>query len=180
MKILFTSIALMFRCKVGFILLLFVTFSNLAFSQENPTEEPQNEYINLIDTFNLDCITPPEGFEKYDGFKGYVHFPTRSSIVINVVKGRTIVDAEESLNDEYYKSNEVTLISKKEVVTDAGEDALLYKFSFFNKEEQWYRYSLFIGDLNQVLWINASYEDKYEKVVEEHIVQSLMTTKFVK
>jgi hypothetical protein len=166
------------------ILVLLFTFFGLtgAFSQENegrrPVDTTSMEYIRPVKNFNKFCLTAPEGFETTDEFNGFVHWNTKSSILVSEVHGRTIVDAEESLNDEYYKSNQVTLVSKTKIKTDFGEDALLYKFSFDLNKDKWFRYSLFIGSLNSVLWINASYLEKYEKVVETEIVNSLKTTKF--
>lgn len=148
-----------------------------ALAQEMP-DSSDVEYVSTITEFPIDCITPPDGFVTPEGFQGYVHWSTKSSILVTLVQNRTLVDAQESLNDDYYKANGVTFVSKEEVVTHHNENALLYKFSFEVNEMKWYRYSLFLGNLNGVLWINASFPEKYTEVVEEEILESLLTTKF--
>lgn len=139
----------------------------------------RTDYVSTLAEFSIDCLTPPEGFVKPEGFNGYVHWSTKSSMLITLVQNRTIVDAQESLNDEYYRANGVTFVSKKEVVTDHGEKGYLYKFTYETSDMKWYRYALFLGNLNGVLWVNASYPAKYEEVVEKEMLKSLMTTKFM-
>jgi hypothetical protein len=176
------SLKIYLKIRCGLLLILtslsFVLVSSASFAQTEDKTVGSGKAINLTDTFNIKCLTPPEGFVTRPGFNGYLHFNTRSAILVNIVHGRNIVDAEKSLNDEYYKANNVRFISKAKVKTDAGEDALLYKFAFMLEGVECYRYSLFIGDLNSVLWINASYPAEYESVVEMHILKSLRTTKF--
>ena len=58
--------------------------------------------------YAIDCITPPEGFMEREGFNGYMHFGTRSSIVIFKLTNRTIIDAEEAMNESYFESNNIT------------------------------------------------------------------------
>ncbi len=146
---------------------------SIGFSQD----QPQTEYVNLIDTFDIHCLTPPEGFTEYDGFPGYIHLATSSSISVHVVNNRTIVDAAENLNDEYFRANGLEFISKEEVVVNSGEKGLLYKVSKSSNDELVYQYTLFVGDMNGVLWISGSYFAKYAEVVEKPLLESLMTTK---
>ena len=160
------------RRLMAIIVLFCLTNSSTGFSQE----EQKAEYFNLIDTYDVHCLTAPEGFIEYDGFPGYIHPATSSSISIHVVNNKTIVDAEENLNEEYFRSNGLTFISKKELTVNNGDKALLYKVSKINNEELVYQYTIFVGDMNRVLWISASYFSKYEELVEESLVNSLMTT----
>lgn len=128
--------------------------------------------------YRIDCLVAPEGFETKADFPGYLHLSTKSSILVTLVKDKNLVDAESSLNEDYFKRERVTLLSKEEVLTDNNEKGLLYKFAFTVNGENWERYSLFLGDLNNVLWVNASYLVKYKSVVEAELKKSLMTTKY--
>ena len=99
------------------LLTFFTTYS--IFAQENTTDRSVDttsmEYIRPVKDFNKFCLTAPEGFETAKDFNGYVHWSTKSSILVSEVHNRTIVDAEESLNEDYYKSNQVELVSKKKI-----------------------------------------------------------------
>lgn len=136
-----------------------------------------NQVVNA-EFYSPNCLVAPEGFETKENFPGYIHMATKSSIIVSIVKNRTIIDAEEALNEDYFQREKVTLVSKENIETVHGEKGLLYKFSFEVKGEKWLRYSLFLGDLNNTLWVNANYLVKYESVVEEELRKSLLTTKF--
>ena len=78
-----------------FLVLLTSSLSNTLFSQTTNSNPLKVEII----PYAIDCITPPEGFMERDGFNGYMHFGTRSSIVIFKLTNRTIIDAEEAMNE---------------------------------------------------------------------------------
>jgi hypothetical protein len=160
------------KTQYGITVFFCLIFANLVQGQK------QEEIVNAS-SYPIECLSPPDGFVTSDDVNGYLHWSTKSSILISLVNDKTIVDAEEALNEDYFQREKITLLSKEKVKTTNGEEALLYKFSFVIKEETWYRYSLFLGNLNGVLWINGSYPAKYEPVVKEPILNSLLTTKFL-
>jgi hypothetical protein len=149
-------------------ILLFPTLLRAQISQQKVEVAP----------YRIDCLIAPEGFETKEDFPGYLHLGTKSSILVTLVKDKNLVDAESALNEDYFNREHVKLISKSEVLTVNKEKGLLYKFAFSVNGEDWERYSLFLGDLNSVLWVNASYLVKYKSVVEEELLKSLKTTKF--
>lgn len=156
------------------VMFITIILSNSLLSQTTNSTPLKVEII----PYSTDCIKPPEGFMERDGFNGFMHFGTRSSIVIFKLTNRTIIDAEEAMNEAYFESNNITLISKKDFVTNNGEEGLLYKFSYILKGEQQIRYSLYLGDLNSVLWINFNYPLKNERVVEKEAIRSLLTVRY--
>jgi|TARA_R110000737_G_scaffold98184_2_gene132443 hypothetical protein len=152
-------------------ILFFIIGINFSFGQE---EEP----IVNVEYYSPSCLTAPEGFETRDGFPGYINISTKSSIVLSLVKNKTLVDAEAAMSEEYFTKEKVTLVSKEQVETTNHEKGILYKFKFQINGEDWLRYSLFLGDLSNVLWVNANYMEKYKSVVEEELLRSILTTKF--
>jgi hypothetical protein len=157
----------------------FLLFLSMIFGRGLMAQSYNSSPLEIeIIPYSVECITPPEGFMIRDGFNGYMHFGTKSSIVIFKLTNRTIVDAEEAMNDAYFESNKITLISKKEITTNNGEEGLLYKFSYNLKGEEQIRYSLYLGDLNSVLWINFNYPLKNERVVEKEAIRSLLTVRY--
>jgi hypothetical protein len=138
----------------------------------------QEETIVNVEFFDPSCLIAPEGFETKEGFPGYLHIATKSSITISLVKNKTLVDAESAMSEEYFSRENVTLLSKEKIETNNHEKGFIYKFKFQVKDEDWLRYSLFLGDINNVLWVNASYMEKYKDVIEEELLKSILTTKF--
>ena len=162
--------------KFPLIVIFFLTISfGELYSQSSNLSNPLE--IEII-PYSIDCITPPEGFMVREGFNGYMHFGTRSSIVIFKLTNRTIINAEEAMNAEYFEANNITLISKKDITTNYGEDGFLYKFGYNLKGEDQIRYSLYLGDLNSVLWINFNYPLKNERIVEKEAIRSLLTVRY--
>ena len=165
----------------GFFTLLFLFQLVFGFGQEERqtnlnatnTDDQSNVY-----SASLDCIVAPEGFQKIDGYNGYYHSTTGTSIVMNVVKGKTIVDAEESLTEGYYKNIQAELLSKFRVPLPDGKEMLIVKIKLYIDGEPFIRYQGFTGGLNEVLWLLATLPEKYDSVVQGPLLNSFKTTKF--
>lgn len=170
-----------FRSLKGFFTLLFLFHLVFVFGQEDRranldatnTDDQSNVY-----SASLDCIVAPEGFQKIDGYNGYYHATTGTSLMMNVVKGRTIVDAEESLTEEYYKNIQADLLSKFRVPLADGKEMLIVKIKLNIDGEPFIRYQGFTGGLNEVLWLLATLPEKYDSVVQGPLLNSFKTTKF--
>jgi hypothetical protein len=162
-----------------FILLNFIFFSFFSFSQQNTGSNPSNQkLVNTAKKADIKCITPPMGFDTLTGLNGYYHRQLGSSIVVSLVEGKTLKDAEAAFNDEHIKNINNTLLSKSRLTLEDSMEMLVYHLTYEFKGETWGRYQAFVGDDSNTLWFVISYPYKYSKDIEGVLLKSLRSVKF--
>lgn len=124
---------------------------------------------------DLNMITPPDGFEISKNFNGYIHFKTGSAIIMTLIKDATYLMIAKGMTEEFYEANKLTLISERKVLTDNGTKGLDYKFSFVLQDVDFIRHMVYVGDLNQTLWLAVTYPKMAEELVEDEILKCIQS-----
>lgn len=173
MKILIPSV-------FAFILLLVSPF--LGYSQSDSTQSDSTsvgeemEYLEPeASSANLKMITPPDGFEVAEQFNGYIHFKSGSAIIMTLIKDATYITISKGMTEDFFRENKLTYISERKVITDNGTKGMDYKFSFVVQEVDFIRHMVYVGDLNQTLWLAITYPKMAEDLVEGEMLKAIQT-----
>ena len=77
------------------------------------------------------------------------------------------------MTPEYYESNKLVFVSKRELLSENGTRGACYKFTFMLDGIEFTRQMAFCGDLNNTLWVNATYPSKYNELLDDDFDKSL-------
>lgn len=167
------------------LLAILMSFSLAA--QEETTDPSADSQRNNEDSLSvvvpskgvadLSLITPPEGFEPTDLFNGYMHSQASSGIIMTMVENANYIKISEGMTDDFFKQNGLEFISKEEFTSDNGISGIHYKFSFTTSEVPFIRYMVYAGDLNKTLWLNITYPEKLEGLIEGEILKAIQSIK---
>jgi hypothetical protein len=81
----------------------------------------------------------------------------------------------EGMTTEYWERNKLTLISESKLKTDNGYSGIAYKCSFVLEGKDFIRYMIYVGDLNNTLWLNITYPELAEDLVEKEVLKSIQS-----
>jgi hypothetical protein len=170
-----------FRHSLSALLFVCTTLSSLA--QEDslrvmPKEAEPTYEIPAPVKVNLSMITPPQEFQISPSFDGYINFQSSSAIMMTLIDNVNYVKIKESVNEDWFKSNGLTKISEKDFVSENGVHGSWYKSSFSVKETDFYRYTVFAGDLKQTLMLNITFPVNMKEIVENAILLSINSINF--
>lgn len=164
------------------LLLLYIGVSLISFrsiAQENQVSpQPNRQMVNTAKKADIKCITPPLGFDTLTGFNGYYHRQLGSSIVVSMVEGKTVKDADAAFNDEHIANIKCTLLSKTRYTLEDGKEMLVFHLTYEFNGETWGRFQAFVGDEISTLWFVVSYPYKYSQDIEGVLLKSLRSVKF--
>lgn len=158
-----------------FISLLF--FAQNTFAQNDSiSHEEQVQYVEPASSpASLSMITPPDGFEATDRFNGFIHYKTGSAIIMTLIKDATYLNIAKGMTEEFFQQNKLTLISERKVVTNNGTKGVDFKFSFVIQDIDFIRHMVYVGDLNQTLWLAITYPKMGEELVEDEVLKCIQT-----
>ncbi len=125
---------------------------------------------------DLSLITPPEGFVVSENFNGYIHYQMGAAIIMTLIEGTNYINISKGMTEEFYSANQLHFISKEKVETDNGLKGLSYKFYFTLKETDFIRYMIYVGDLNNVLWLSITYPKMGDELLSpevDKVIQSI-------
>lgn len=158
---------------------IFSLFLTISFAQEDTVNVNQQEERPVVEpkaqSGNLDMLTPPATFEISPAFNGFLSKKTSSAIIVTLINDVTFPLLAKGMDEEFYKKNNLTFISESDVVTDTGSKGVLYKLSFILEGDVFIRYMVYIGDLEKTLWLNITYPQIVESVVESEILKCITT-----
>ncbi|MEY3236282.1 MAG: hypothetical protein RI883_383 [Bacteroidota bacterium] len=149
-----------------------------SFCQEGLNGNSKQTMIDVSKKANIKCITPPMGFDTLTGFNGYYHKELGSSIVVSLVDGKTVKDAETAFSAEHIANIKSNLLSKTYYTLEDGKQMLVYHLTYEFKDETWGRFQAFVGDENSTLWFVISYPYKYSQDIEGILLKSLRSVNF--
>ncbi len=161
----------------GFVFFLsFIFVPKVSAQIDSLAQEGERQYVEP-ESFpaSLNMITPPEGFEVTDRFNGYIHYKTGSAIIMTLIKDATYLTIAKGMTEEFFQQNKLTLLSERKVLTDNGTKGLDYKFSFVIQDVDFIRHMIYVGDLNQTLWLAVTYPKMGEELVEGEILKCIQT-----
>lgn len=166
-------------CVYGALLLFNPVFGQ---SDSTQTETVANDSIHYVKPIlslpNVNCVTAPEGFVKSKAFNGYMHYQTSSTILIQYIENATYLQIDQGANEEFFQSNNLTLVTRESFQTNDGVSGVWYKCSFHLNDNDYIRYIVYMGDLNNTLWLNITYPLMVEGMVEELLKTSIETAQF--
>jgi len=162
--------------RFAFIFISLLTFVSISigsiFSQEpvQHTSADNAQYAKPNQCpANLKLITVPEGFVKSEAFNGYLHFTTGTSIVMTMVENVNYIRLCAGMTPDFYEKNNLTPTSEKDFTSDNGIPGKYFKSTFITSGVPHIRYMLFCGDMNHTLWLNITFPQMFEALVEPEI-----------
>jgi hypothetical protein len=161
-------------CLPVFVVLLTIfSTSNVLGQKEN--DDSLSVVIPTTIEANLDMIVAPDVFEISKAFKGYISIPNSSAIMMTLIQDVNFLKIDEGMTPEFYAQNQLNFISKSDFISDKGVKGKYYKLSFELKGDKFIRYMVYAGDLKQTLWLNVTYPQSLETLLEEEILKCFQT-----
>jgi len=169
---------------IFFLIAAFSTCVNAQALSDKQKDSLLNTYVTIPGTKVQ--FVPPAYFKPFakDGKFGYIHEGASSTISFQIADGTPYLMTIHALTPEFFKSQNLTLVSSENVRTKEGIDAKIYVVSFKVKskdgkqEYEFERIMFFTGDLSKTIWINANYPVVVKKMLFEVLKQSILTVKF--
>ena len=158
--------------KLTFVLFLFLSVSNIVFSQAVRDTVYVEPSANDAD---LSLIIPPEGFVVSENFNGYIHYQMSSAIMMTLIEGTNYINMSNGMTEEFYATNKLHFISQEKVETRSGLKGLSYKFSFTVNDADFIRYMVYVGDLNNVLWLNITYPKMGDELLAPLVSETIQS-----
>ncbi|MCX7861710.1 MAG: hypothetical protein N2449_01800 [Bacteroidales bacterium] len=139
-------------------------------------------YVNIPQT--KIWIAPPYSYKYSERINGFIHLATTTSITCTEIKGFHFTRVVENITNEKIAKQNATIKSIEDVQTTAGFPAKMVTISFSlpskeaGKEIPFERLMLFTGDLNNTVWVNATYPEAVKPFVYEMVRKSLLSVKY--
>lgn len=144
--------------------------SSLSFSQEVTGDSDDREFVvPSTEAASLAYLIPSEGFIPGTGFTGYFHAMTQTSIVLTNVKDANYIDIKRSMTDDFFKENKLVKLGEFNVECNNGMTGYGYIAKFELEGRQMIRHMVFVGTLNQTLWINTTCPEEYYELVSKEL-----------
>lgn len=157
---------------------LVLTFVGLnSYSQKDTLGlKPDTSYAipQTVDA-NLAVMKAPEGFVVSELYNGYIHYQAAASILLTFISDVNYIKISEGMTQEYFDSNKLVFVSKRELLSESGTRGICYKFTFMLDGIEFTRQMAFSGDLNNTLWVNATYPSKYNDLLDSDFDNALNT-----
>ncbi len=130
-------------------------------------------------------LAPPRNFKYSERINGFIHLATTTSITCQEIKGFHFTKIVENLTPETLAKQNAVLKSIEDVTTSTGMPAKLVTLWFSlpskdttRKETPFERMMLFTGNLDNTLWISATYPESVKPFVFEIVRNSLLSVKY--
>ncbi len=129
-------------------------------------------------------ISPPKNFKPVESIRGIIHLATTTSITCTEIKGYNYTQVTGQITPEYIAGQNAVLNSTEEVTTDNGIPGKLFTISFTipakdstQKDTPFERLMLFTGDMDNTVWLNATYPQSVKRFVYKIVRRSLLSVK---
>ena len=122
---------------------------------------------------DLNLIVPPESFVVSEAFNGYISYQNSTAIIMTQINNANYLKIAEGMNDSFYKANNLNFVSKESFTSDNGVKGVMFKLSFELKGDKYIRYMVYAGDLTKTLWLNITYPQMLEELIELEILKSV-------
>ena len=167
-KYLYTLISVIEMAKILSLFMLFLV--NFSIGQEldslNVTKDSTYNSSNVTSVLDpeLDLIVAPTDFDVSPYFHGYVNLRKRSAIVMREVEN---FGAEEVMmaadNENFYTKEGLTLLAKKEFVSQHGTKGAYLLLSFLDKKGvKFTRYMVYAGNNENTLVLDIVHPVEFE------------------
>ena len=163
-------------------LLLFIGVSCFAQEERTGNDTRKDSLEVVVPTSShadIKMLVPPVSFEpETERFNGYFSHTTGAAIVMTMINNVNYLNLAKGMTEEWFANNGFTLLEEKSIVTDSGYKGRSYKCSYVhpeNKEVEMIRYQVYIGDLQNTLWLSITYSPLMEELLEDEILKSFQT-----
>ena len=169
----------LFTCVFGALFIICPAFGQTDTTQAETVANDNVQYITpKLSEPNIKCVTAPEGFVVSKAFNGYIHYQTSSTILIQYVEKATYLQLAEGMDEAFFSRNKLNLVSKTPFETEDGVSGIIFSCTFTLKEAEFVRDIVYLGDLNNTLWLNITYPVMVESMVKELLMSSIMSSQF--
>ena len=169
----------LFTCVFGALIMICPAFGQTDTTQTETVANDNVQYVApKLSQANIKCLTPPEGFVVSEAFNGYIHFQTSSTILIQYIENANYVQLSESMNDAFFQRNNLKFVSKVPFVTADSVQGIIFTSTFQLEETEFVRYIVYLGDLNNTLWLNITYPVMIEGMVKNVLEESIKSVQF--
>lgn len=166
-------------CLIGAFVLVQPVFGQTDTTHTNPVANDSVSYTTPeLTQPSVTCFTPPEGFQVSEAFNGYIHFKTSSTILIQYISDVAYTQITQNVDDEFFSRNNLTLISQENFQSTDGTSGVMYTSSFVLKGDEFMRIMVYMGDLNNTLWLNITYPKMVEGLVKDLMIESIKSVQF--
>ncbi|PWH86633.1 hypothetical protein [Brumimicrobium oceani] len=155
------------------LILLALIISSLSSAQTDDEKLDRKEPESV--SANLEMIVPPETFVPSDAFNGYISIENASAIIMTQINNVNYKRVSEGMDEEFYELNQLNFISKESFVSDYKVNGVIYKLWFELKGDRYIRYMVYAGDLSKTLWLNITYPEMLQEIIEMEVLKSINT-----
>lgn len=122
-------------------------------------------------------FSTPKGFE-FDSLRNiYLNISIGAGIQVMQLKNTNPINLYKGVNQEFFKTNNLELISRDTLKTSTGLIAYLVKSKFRTNDLDYIRYSVVCGDLNNSCWMHFTYPKDIDVLMEDEVKKSVQSIK---
>jgi hypothetical protein len=155
-------------------MLVFVSFMGLTQVDQIDNTNSKQQPPESVDA-DLNMIVPPQSFEASDAFNGYLSLQNSSAIIMVQINNSNYLRFADGMDEKFYAENKLHFISKESFVSENGVKGVYFKLWFELKGDRYIRYMVYAGDLSTTLWLNITYPEMLQELVEMEIIKSIKT-----
>lgn len=169
----------LFTCVFGALFLICPAFGQTDTTQAETVANDNVQYITpKLSEPNIKCVTAPEGFVVSEAFNGYIHYQTSSTILIQYVENATYLQLADGMDEAFFSRNNLNFVSKTPFETTDGVNGIIFTSTFKLKETEFVRYTVYLGDMNNTLWLNITYPLMVEELVKNVVEETIKSAQF--
>lgn len=163
--------------KLTIIYIALAFFTSVAFAQETDSAQ----YVVPSTTpAKLEMYRAPEGFVPGNGFNGYIHALTQTTVVLTMIENGNYVNIQKAMTDEYFRSNNLVKTKEFEITCDSGLKGVGYIAEFTLEGRKMIRHMVFVGNMNKTLWLSVTFPAENNGLVEGELIKSYNSVSFTK
>lgn len=158
------------------LLLIVIAFSGIVYGQERT--DSALYVVPTSKNADLNLYIPPKSFEKATAFNGYHHLQTQTTVVMTMIEGANYLNLKTGMTDQYFADNKLVKVSEQAITTTSGLGGIVYAATFMLNNRQMTRHIVFIGDLNNSLWLSTTFPTEFLPLIEKDLINSYSSVTF--
>jgi hypothetical protein len=124
-------------------------------------------------------MQPPEYFLVSEAIPGLVHPGSSTTVQVQEIIGTSWIMIEQAMTEEHFDSQGVKLISSDLIEMTNGKSGIMYLVEFTVNGFEYERLMIFAGDYNNTIWINANYPKSSKRLLQDILINSLLTAQYI-
>ena len=116
---------------------------------------------------------PPEGFVQKKGSRAFIHKATASSLLVFEIPGISYKLYKDTLNTNYFRSQNLTLINREKKRFSEGEEGYLIECKFTVKSHTFHRLMYVTGSMHKTILFLANYPEEIKSDIKKPIYKSI-------